>query len=182
MKRFIRSLENDFISLVCLAVGILMTIFPVHFSIAFPWVLGGALVLRGAAVVILAMRYKDAEHGPGYVVLYCVMGATIMILGTDATGIIGVIWAVFTLVEVSTELDEMWREKQFSFVYLIPAIVSVVLAVGLMVDPFEHFVTHVRVLGLEIISSCFGRGVDIVKEKRNDRSAHKDHSISKGPS
>ena len=182
MKHFIRELENNYLSIACLVIGILIAVFPVHFSIAFPWVLGGALILRGIAVVILALRYKDAEHGPGNVILFCVMGGTIMILGSEATGIIGVIWAVYTLVEVSKELDEMWREKHVSVVYLIAAIVSVVLAVTLMVDPFKHFVTHVRVLGLEIISSCFGRGVDIVRAKRNNRPAQIDHSISNGPS
>jgi hypothetical protein len=36
-------------------------------------------------------------------------------------------------------------------------IISVVLAAMLMMDPFEHFNMHVRVLGLEIISTVFIR-------------------------
>ncbi len=163
MKNLIRNLEKEYLVIVFLVVGILLVIFPEQFAKAFPWILGCLLVMRAVLVVVLAVFYKDEQHGPGRAILYCVMGLTIMIRGSRATGIIGVIWAVFSLAEVSEEINEMWKEKQFSAVHMISALISIALAVMLMIDPFEHFITHVRVLGLEILSSCFARRIRIIK-------------------
>ena len=163
MKQFIRNLEKEYTVIVFLAVGILMILFPEHFARIFPYLLGGALVLRGISVVVLSFHYKEKDQGPGKMILYCVTGLTIMIRASQATGIIGVIWAVYSLVEVSGEIDEMWREGHYSVLHLVPAVISVALAVMLMVDPFEHFVTHIRILGLEIITSCLARGVDTIR-------------------
>ena len=94
------------------------------------------------------------------------MGLTIMIRRSEATGIIGVIWAVLVLVEVSEEINAMWREKHCSVFHLVLALISVMLAVMLMVNPFEHFITHVRVLGLEVVSSCFARSMDMLRGRK----------------
>lgn len=163
MKHFIRNLEKEYLVIVFLVVGILMVIFPETFAKGFPWVLGIAMILRGILVVLLAVYYKDPGHGPGKAILYWVLGLTILIRGSDATGIIGVMWAVFSLAEVSEEINEMWKEKHYSVIHLLGAVVTILLAVMLMVDPFRHFVTHVRILGLEILASCFARGFDMIK-------------------
>ncbi len=168
MKQFIRNLESDYLAMAVLAVGILMVIFPGHLAKAFPWVLGIVLILRGISVIILAFRYRDGEHEPGRAILYSVMGLTILIRRSEAIGIIGVIWAVIALMEVSEELNAMWRKNHYSAVHLILAVISVALAVTLMVDPFKHFITHVRVLGLEIVSSCIARRLDL----RRGRNGH----------
>lgn len=163
MKRFIKNLENKYLGILILTVGVLMLIFPQQVSAVFPYFLGGGLILRGIAAVFIALRYKDGSKGPGMAVVYCVLGTVIMILGSEAVGIIGVIWAVFSLEEVSTDFNEMWKNKRFSAFHIITAIVSVVLAVMLIIDPFEHFTVHVSVLGLEIIFSCLSKGVDAVR-------------------
>ena len=176
MRRFFRNLEKEYLVIVFLIVGILLTIFPEPFAKVFPWVLGSGLVLRSILVLILVLHYKDAQHGPGKAILYCAMGLTIMIRGSEATGIIGVIWAVFTLAEVAEEINEMWKEKHFSALYFFSAAVSVALAVMLMVDPFRHFVTHVRILGLEVLSSCFARSVRMIKARVNKDNARDEQS------
>ena len=177
MKRFIKNLENNYIGVLILIVGVLMLIFPEQIAVVSPFFLGGGLILRGIAVVFLAVRYKDNSNEPGMAVLYCVLGSVIVILGSDAIGIIGIIWAVFSLAEVSTDINEMWKSKRCSVVHIITAVISVVLAVMLIIDPFEHFTVHVRILGLEIISSCFSKGVDAIKsgmKKRNDADVPED--------
>lgn len=170
MKQFIRNLEKEYLAFAFLVVGILLILFPGHSAGLFPWVLGGALFLRGISVLVLSLHYRDGERGPGKMILYCVTGLTIMICSSAAVGIIGVIWAVYSLVEVSDEIDKMWREGHWSALHLIPAVISIVLAVMLMVDPFEHFVTHVRILGLEIVSSCLARAVDMIKVRIKERA------------
>ena len=175
MKRFIKNLENQYIGILLLIVGVLMLIFPEQIASVAPYILGGGLIVRGIAVVILAMRYRDTSKGPGMVVLYCVLGLVIMLHGGDSVGIIGVIWAVFSLAEVSTDINEMWKSKHYSAFHIITAVISIALAIMLIIDPFEHFATHVRILGLEIIASCFSRGLDLFRsEKKNndtDRTA-----------
>ena len=170
MRRFIINLEKDYLAFVFLAVGILLVAFPEQFSKISPYVLGIALILQGIAVVILAFRFKDPFQGPGKAVIYFVMGLTIMMLGSGALGIIGVIWAVFALIEVSKEIDRMWKEKKFSAVCLISSVISIGLAALLMTDPFKHFVVHVRILGLEIITSCIARRADSIRNSAEDAS------------
>lgn len=170
MKRFIKNLENYYIGILILIIGVLMLIFPEQIALVAPYFLGGGLIVRGIAVVFLAVRYKDASKGPGMAVLYCILGLVIMLLGSDAVGIIGVIWAVFSLEEVSTDIDEMWQNKRFPVIHIITAVISVVLAVMLIIDPFEHFTVHVMILGLEIIVSCSSRGVDLIRSGMKKKS------------
>jgi len=163
MKHFIMNLENRNVGILISIVGVLMVIFPQALAELFPYMLGAGLMIRGAAVIFLTAKYKERSNGPGKVILYWVLGLVIMILGSSAVGIIGVIWAVFSLEEVSGDVNEMWRNKRWPIIHIITAVISVVLAVMLIIDPFKHFVTHVMILGLEIISSCFARLVDSVR-------------------
>ena len=43
--------------------------------------------------------------------------------------------------------------------------VSISLAVTLMLDPFEHFAVHVRVLGLVIVSSSFAKNLEMIRDR-----------------
>ena len=165
MKKQIKNLEKEYLVVALLVIGLLLIIFPARFSIAFPWVLGVVLVLRGLSIIVLALHYKDPEHTPGRAIVYITLGLTVMILGSRAVGIIGVIWAVFSLMEVAGEIDEMWKEGHYSIICVISCVISVALAVLLMTDPFKHFVTHVRILGLEILASVIARRTAIIKRK-----------------
>lgn len=170
MKKFIRNYENEYLVLVFLVLGILMVIFPEPLAKVFPWVLGIALLLNSFVSVIHLLKDKHDQKGPGKAILCCIIGLVILIRGNVATGIIGVIWAVYSLVEVSEEINEMWKERHYPVIRLIAALISIMLAVMLMVDPNEHFITHVRVLGLEILSSCCARGIDLIREKTGSHS------------
>lgn len=176
MKRLIKNLENQYIGALILFFGVLMLIFPEQMALAAPYMLGGGLILRGIAVIILSFRYKETSNGPGKAVLYFVLGLIFMILSADSVGIIGVIWAVFTLEEVSLEINEMWKDKHLSVIHIITAVISVALAVMLILDPFEHFVTHVRILGLEIVASCLSRVVDMTRSLVKNRNSEETDS------
>lgn len=91
MKRFIKNLENRYIGILILIVGVLMLIFPEQLAKAFPYMLGVGLIIRGIAAIILAVRYKETSQSPGKVIVYWGLGSIIMILGSGSIGIIGVI-------------------------------------------------------------------------------------------
>ncbi len=165
MKRLIRDLENEYIVIIIFAFGALLALFPALFTKAVPWALGIAMTLRGILVIMLALYFKDEAHKPGRALLYLVMGITIIILGSQSLKIIGVIWAVFTLEELSDEISEKWAEKEFSPIFIGTVIISVILSVTLITHPYEHFSLHVRSLGMQIMSSCLIRGLDVLKTR-----------------
>ena len=167
MRDYIHNLSNKNISIMILIVGILMVLFPENLSHVFIWALGGAMILRGILVMILCLYYKEGEHGPGNVLLYVVMGLMIMYLKAESINIIGVMWAIFSLKEVSEEIDQMWKEKHVHIFCLLSSVVTVSLAIMLMMDPFDHFSTHVKVLGLMIISTTLAKTAGLIKEKIN---------------
>ena len=167
MRDYILNLSNKNISIMILIVGILMVLFPENLSHVFIWALGGAMILRGILVMILCLYYKEGEHGPGKVLLYVVMGLMIMYLKAESINIIGVMWAIFSLKEVSEEIDQMWKEKHVHIFCLLSSVVTVSLAIMLMMDPFDHFSTHVKVLGLMIISTTLSKTAGLIKKKIN---------------
>ena len=167
MRDYILNLSNKNISIMILIVGILMVLFPENLSHVFIWALGGAMILRGILVMILCLYYKEGEHGPGKVLLYVVMGLMIMYLKAESINIIGVMWAIFSLKEVSEEIDQMWKEKHVHIFCLLSSVVTVSLAIMLMMDPFDHFSTHVKVLGLMIISTTLAKTAGLIKKKIN---------------
>ena len=167
MRDYILNLSNKNISIMILIVGILMVLFPENLSHIFIWALGGAMILRGILVMILCLYYKEDEHGPGKVLLYVVMGLMIMYLKAESINIIGVMWAIFSLKEVSEEIDQMWKEKHVHIFCLLSSVVTVSLAIMLMMDPFDHFSTHVKVLGLMIISTILAKTAGLIKKKIN---------------
>ena len=167
MRDYIINLSNKNISIMILIVGILMVLFPENLSHVFIWALGGAMILRGILVMILCLYYKEDEHGPGKVLLYVVMGLMIMYLKAESINIIGVMWAIFSLKEVSEEIDQMWKEKHVHIFCLLSSVVTVSLAIMLMMDPFDHFSTHVKVLGLMIISTTLAKTAELIKKKIN---------------
>ena len=167
MRDYIINLSNKNISIMILIVGILMVLFPENLSHVFIWALGGAMILRGILVMILCLYYKEDDHGPGKVLLYVVMGLMIMYLKAESINIIGVMWAIFSLKEVSEEIDQMWKEKHVHIFCLLSSVVTVSLAIMLMMDPFDHFSTHVKVLGLMIISTTLAKTAGLIKKKIN---------------
>ena len=166
MKKFIRNLENRYLAAAILVIGILMVIFPVRLAAAFPWALGSALIVRAIAVIILFLKDREERKGPGRVLLYFILGFTFLLHSTEATGIIGIIWAAFTLVEVANEIDEMWHEKRFSVLYLLTAAASIVFSILLLLYPFEHFAVHIRVFGMEVIFYSLSRIAAILKTRK----------------
>lgn len=165
MREFIHELSNKYLSIALLIVGILMVLFPENLSHVMIWALGGAMILRGILVIILCLRYKDRDQGPGKAILYAIMGLLIMYLNIESINIVGVMWAIFSLLEVSNEIDLMWKKQHVDIICLLSSVVTVTLSIMLMINPFEHFSAHVKVLGLTIISTFIAKTIELIKAK-----------------
>ena len=124
---------------------------------AVPYILGIISLLYAAVNIIISLKYSDAETRLGDAVVKAVAGGIILFMKADSISILGVIWAMLSLQEVSKEIDECRETKKVSLISVISMLFSLVLAAMLMMNPFEHFTTHVRILGLEILSSAFIR-------------------------
>lgn len=166
MKKLIVSLDKDWLAFLSGLIGILLIIFPEQLTTIMPWLLGITLVLHGITGAVVFFKYKDQNSNPGAIIIYVVLGAAILVHNGEAIGVIGVIWAVLSLKEVAEEITEAYREKHFSVFRMIMSLISVALAVMLLFDPFEHFEFHVRVLGLEMLSSVFVRRHNIIKTNK----------------
>lgn len=169
MKKAIIGLEKDWMAVVYGIMGVLLIIFPLEFTVAIPYMLGLGLILHGVISIVSLCKYKDeSEVKIGRIIIVIVLGSAVLFHNAEAIGPIGAIWAMVSLYEVAEEITESFENKDFSVIRLIFAAISVVLAIMLMFDPFEHFAFHVRILGLEMVIYVFIRKRTL---RRNNKKA-----------
>ena len=171
MKKLIVGLDKDWLAFISGLIGVLLIIFPRNFVILIPWLLGITLLLHAVTSFVILLKYKDQKINAGSIIIYAVLGAVILIHSAQAVGVIGSIWAMISLKEVADEITQSYVEKRFSVFRLVVAAVSVALAIMLLFDPFEHFEFHVRVLGLEMLSSVFVRKHNIIQNKKDSQES-----------
>lgn len=157
MKKLIVGLEKDSHVYVFAVLGLIMIIFPAYVGKAVPYMLGIGMLVFGALKVMRCLRYQDSSVSLGGGVIRIVTGVILLLQKAESIGIIGVIWAMFSLLEVAHEIDEYRETKKIGIVSLISIPATILLAAMLMMDPFAHFNSHVRILGLEIISAALVR-------------------------
>lgn len=164
MKELILSLKKDRLVYVFVMIGLILIAFPVQVAGSIPYILGVVSLLYAIVNIIISLKFPDAETRLGDGVIKAVVGLVVLFMKAESISVLGVIWAMQSLHEVSEEIDEYHKTKKISPISTISMIVSLILAAMLMMDPFEHFNTHVRILGLEMIASAFIRRKRGVKE------------------
>ena len=157
MKKTILNLKKDRQVFVFVVVGLILIAFPKQVAGAVPYILGVSALAYAAVNIWISLKYQDAETSLGDAVVKGVIGLVLLFQKAESISILGVIWAVQSLHEVAEEIDEYRETKKFRLVGAVSTVFSMVLAAMLMMDPFEHFTTHVRILGLEIMASAFVR-------------------------
>lgn len=167
MKKWILELEEDWIVGIFAVLGLVLIIFPTPLTEAAHYIIGVGLLLRGAAGLFVILRYKTDEIKPGKLILYMALGAAVIYHQSDAVQLMGFVWAIMALDEVGEEINEMIEERRYPVWRILAAIVSAVLAVMLLFNPFHHFSVHVRVLGIEMLVSVFVRHSVTLHKKRN---------------
>ena len=164
MKKLIIGLKDDRQVYAFIILGLILIIFPSEMGIAAPYILGITQLLYGCLNIIISLKYPESYISLGDGVICIVLGGVLLALRGDSISIIGVVWAMISLYEAAREIDEYRENKKINVVGIISIILTIFLAVLLLTNPFKHFYTHVRILGLEIIISAFVRG------KKNKKS------------
>lgn len=158
MKKLILGLKDNRQVYAFVVLGLLLIILPNEMGTAAPYVLGVSQVVYGCMNIVLSLKYPESSLSLGDGVICIVAGGVFLFLKGNAIAIIGVIWAMISLYEAARKIDEYRRGKKLHVISVLSVIVSVGLAVLLMADPFEHFYTHVRILGIEIIAYAILKG------------------------
>ena len=150
--------------------GVILVVFPNEMGIAAPYVLGIGQIIYGCLSVILSLKYPDSLVSLGDGLVSIIIGVTLLIQKGDSVAALGFVWAMISLTEAAKEIDEYRRTKKVSVINICSIIVTIVLAFLLMANPFAHFYTHVRILGLEIIASAIVKGrMEWKKRKEKDK-------------
>ena len=158
MKKLVIGLQNDWLAYLFGGMGILLIIFPETFTGATPYMLGIGLLVKAVIGIISVVKYKkETKAKAGNVVIDVVLGCAILFHNANAIGAIGAFWAMASLHEVAEEITEAFENRKFSLFRMIASAITVAFAAMLLFAPFEHFAFHVRILGLEILSSVFVR-------------------------
>ncbi len=158
MKKKIIGLEKNWMAVLYAAMGVLMILFPEPITAFAPYMIGISLLVHGVVSIISLCKYKE-ESGVklGRIIILLVLGCATLCRSSDSLGPIGATWAMISLYEVAEELTEMYENRKPSMIRIIFSAISIGLAVLLLFNPFQHFVVHVRILGLEMLNFVFIR-------------------------
>ena len=91
--------------------------------------------------------------------MLAVLGVFAMVQGLESIGFLGTAWGLLGLGKAGEEFDEAIaaiRAREPFFFSLAFNIVELVLALLLIVNPFENIEHHVIVLGIQLILYPFG--------------------------
>ena len=157
MKRFILSLKNNGLVYAFLVIGILFIIFPEPICEAVPYILGILFIAYAAAELVICLGKPDSKASLGDAITKAVIGAVLLFMRADSIAVIGIIWGVMSLKDAAEEIDEMRKNKKAGVVSIVMVTASIVLAALLIINPFGHFATHVRLMGLVLIVTALIR-------------------------
>lgn len=157
MTEFIKDLEKDYQIYGIAALGLALILFPAYIVRAVPYLLGIGLIAYAAMNAFNILRYNDLTARPGRLLKYLVVGVVVLLLRDDFLGVIGVLWAMLSLHECGEQITEFYQTRKIHPLRLVWTVISIALAFMLLHDPFEHFVFHMRILGLEVIAAALMR-------------------------
>lgn len=141
-----------------LLVGALCIFFPSHVAGVLPFLLGGIMLIAGivhGAAYLWDKRFlEDEAQGIGPDIILAVMGVAFLCAGSEAVGLMGVVWGIIGLRKAAGTIDQALRRMyrhQPALLLAVEAAIRIVLALALLFDPFEKFSSHIVLLGLELI-------------------------------
>ena len=159
-KLLLSYLKKDKQIYLFIILGAVFILFPNEISAYAPYIVGAALVSYAAVNIFMELHYPESEIRIGDAVVRGVMGIILLLEKEQAIAILGIVWAVFSLNDVAEEINDYHKTKKFRIVGAISIVVTVILSALLMLDPFEHFAFHVRILGIEMIAETLIRRRD----------------------
>lgn len=150
------------IVLIMWALGI-QCLFLVDFTYRLlPYIMGGAMAGAGVLAIVgsvLSKEYLKLDTkllSSGILVL--VIGIAIIVCGEQADGLMGVSWGILGLIQGSESLNvaiyNLAHRKKWP-ADMLQAVVQIVLALLLLVDPASKLYPHMQILGLELLAMGF---------------------------
>ena len=141
-----------------LLVGALCIFFPSHVAGVLPFLLGGIMLIAGIVHGAAYLRDKrfleDESQGIGPDIILAVMGVAFLCAGSEAVGLMGVVWGIIGLRKAAGTIDQALRRMyrhQPALLLAVEAAIRIVLALALLFDPFEKVSSHIVLLGLELV-------------------------------
>lgn len=131
--------------------------FPGKIAEFAPYIAGGTLIVYFVVNIIMEICFPESRISLGDAVVRGVLGIILLLETEQAIAILGIVWAVLSLNDVAKEINDFYRTKNFRIIGAISIIITIILSALLMLDPFEHFAFHVRILGIEMITETFIR-------------------------
>lgn len=125
-------------------------------------ILGGLLLILAGDNLYEAFadRHFDEEDTSkiANAIIYTILGLVVMIRGNEADIVVGAIWGILGLLlasrNISHSLYELIHRKgktEGHILHLIHALISISISILLLLDPVEHLLFHVYILGAELM-------------------------------
>ena len=134
-----------------------------------PDIIGAVMLVYAVVNLIVFYAVPDSDTEVGDSVLAAAVGLVLLLQGEHSVVTMGVIWAVFSLQETAAEMNVTFREKSYTPRNIVGYLFTIILAVLLMFDPFEHFHTHIRILGVEMLFSVIVRRLRLFDKEKKEK-------------
>lgn len=157
MRSLISNLKKDKQVYVFVALGIVLILFPDRIAEYAPHIVGVALILYSVVNISMELRFPESTISLGDAVVRGVLGVILLLETSQAIAILSIVWAVLSLNDVAEEINDFYRTRKFRLIGAVSIVLTIIFSAMLMLDPFGHFVFHIRILGLEMIAETFIR-------------------------
>lgn len=138
--------------------GMLLVTLAPYFTAFVGYLVGGAMLLFGGLMMghaIWRREYASREtHNTSIALSMLVFGVIVLIKHDDCLVMLGTIWGIYGIFFGVGDLTELFcriASREPCIALGIEAVAGLVLSVLLLLHPVEHFTTHVRILGVELI-------------------------------
>ena len=140
--------------------GILLLSLANYITAAVGYLVGAATLIFGILMLIHAVAHREYANretvNTAVSILLILCGIVVLLRKHDSVAMLGTIWGIFGLYTAVGDLNELvYRisKHQPCVLLAIETLVSVGLSALLLLHPADHFATHVRLLGAELILS-----------------------------
>ena len=161
-KLLLSYLKKDKQIYLFIALGIVFILFPNMIANHAPYIVGAALIIYAIVNIFMELKYPESSISLGDAIVRGVVGLILLLETNQAIAILGIVWAVFSLNDVAKEINDYYKTRKFRVIGAIGIVLTIVFSAMLMLDPFEHFAFHIRILGLEMIAET------LIKRREED--------------
>lgn len=183
MKNFFKRIRINFVctSLLCIALGVLLILYPEMASTVLLRVVGGVLAICGILRIVGFLAGENATFGAKMMlvegILLVLLGAFILIRPELIQELFSIIIGILLLIHAIIDFKEAGKLKQFQmknwWIVLLIAIITAGLGVLLIWKPYEEFQKMVVLVGICLAADGLSDFVVYILWKHYERKARK---------